>query len=245
MKEKPGVQILKIKLSSHSRGKNHREFQSFAFMDRHDLHSAGPCPGKIYLSKIHLVFLQAFDIADKIKQSSVTCLFVVHGPLHQHMQIRPSLASAGKSAHILFISCDLQNMEDELMYRRIGRHIPDLFQLFQKTADFLFQAFLFILFGKQYQLPVSGKGTEAFIEKPARTFAADQRHLLGGTAAERRMEHSRKRNILKRIVAYPEIIEQSHNLGGGEISCPGNRIGRNPLGFQDPAEGFRPAGGAP
>ena len=47
-----------------------RKFQSLTFVDRHDFHGTFPCTRKVHLAVIHLVFLQMFNIADKVKQAA-------------------------------------------------------------------------------------------------------------------------------------------------------------------------------
>ena len=233
MDQKPGVYILEIKLFSHSRSKHHRKFQSLAFMDRHDLYcsAAGVC--YIHFAKIHLIFLKALNISDKIKQSPVAGFFIIHCFFHQHPKVGSSLISAGKSSYIRFVACCFQNIQDQLMNRCISCHITNFLKLPVKFFQFVPEVSFFLLFTILCFPFLPGlffnKSAEAFVQKPFRTFQTDQRQILSCTAHQRRMQHTCKRNILQRVVTDSQIVQKSYYLLCRKISGSGCRIRRNPI----------------
>ena len=67
MNQKSGVQILHIELFSHTGKDYNRKLESLALVDRHDFHGTFSCARKIYFAIINFIFLQMFNISDKIK----------------------------------------------------------------------------------------------------------------------------------------------------------------------------------
>ena len=67
MDQQSGIQILEIKLFSHSCRKHHRKFQSLAFMNGHNFYRCTSCTCQIDLSVIHFISLKLFNITDKVK----------------------------------------------------------------------------------------------------------------------------------------------------------------------------------
>ena len=67
--------------------------------------------------------------------------------------------------------------------------------------------------------------------------------LLGSTSHQRRPQHTRQRNILKRIIADLQIIQNRNHLKCGKISRLWSGIHRNSVGRKHLCKGFWPAGG--
>ena len=134
MDQKTTVDILKIELFPHSGCKYDRKLQTLALVDRHNLHrtTSGIC--KIYFAKIHLILLELFDITDKVKQSTVTRLLIIHCFFHKHMNVCPTLHTSRHSFYIICISRLGKNVKNQFMYRCIRGQIPQLFQLSLKSA---------------------------------------------------------------------------------------------------------------
>ena len=233
MDQKPGVYILEIKLFSHSRSKHHRKFQSLAFMNRHDLYcsAAGVC--HIHFAKIHLIFLKALNISDKIKQSPVAGFFIIHCFFHQHTKVGSSLISAGKSSYIRFVACRFQNIQNQLVNRSIGCHMANFLKLtvkfFQPVSEHPFFLFFSVFSFPFFPGFFFNKSAETFIQKPFRTFQTDQRQILSCTAHQRRMQHTCKRNILQRVVTDSQIVQKSYYLLCRKIPRSGCGIRGNPI----------------
>ena len=124
MNQKFCIQVLEIELFSHSRKDHNRKFQSFTFVDCHDFHRTFPCTGKVHLAVIHLVFLQMFNIANKVKQAAIAGFLVIHGFFHQHGKIGASLCTIRQGLGIIAVSCSSQNFKNQFMNRSINCQIP-------------------------------------------------------------------------------------------------------------------------
>ena len=129
------VYILPVELLSHSCQKNNREFQSFALMDTHDPH------GVIFLShcgrlaEIGIIFLEIFNISDKMEQPLVAGLLIFRRFLHQHIQVRPPGLSCRHRRDIIIIAGFLIQPVNQLMDRQIGSKPTKLLQLFKKAIQ--------------------------------------------------------------------------------------------------------------
>ena len=235
MDQEPGIDVLKIELLAHSCCKHDRKFQSLAFVDRHDLHRATSRICQIDLAEIHLVFLKFLNIADKVKQSTVTCLLIIHRFFDQHMEVCASLCTARERLRISTITCLFEDVHDKLMDRCIRRHIPDHVKLFQKSAEFFSEPDLLFLFflASLIFLRISA---DAVVDHPFRTFTSNHCKLLCITSDDRGMQNTCQRDILKRIVADSQIIQKRHHFLRGKISRSGCRIDRDPSGAQNLAE---------
>ena len=121
MDQETTVDILKIELFPHSGRKYDRKLQSLALVDRHDLHRTTSGIRKIYFAQIYLILLELFDITDKVKQSTVTRLLIIHCFFHKHMKVCPALRTSRHSFYIIRIASLRQNTKDQFMHRCIRR----------------------------------------------------------------------------------------------------------------------------
>ena len=211
-------------------------------MNGHDLHSTFSCSGKIHLSVIHLILLQFLDIPYKIKQTTITCLLVFHGFFHQHVQVCTSLCAIWHSLCMVSISGTFQHFQDQLVDRRICSHIPESVHCVPKTGQFLSQSFFLLLKNPVFPI-ILHKCPHTFTDHSLRICDPKLCQLLCGASHNGRTKHTGQRNILKRIIQHPEIIQKCNNLCCGKISGSGRRIGRNPSCSQHFPKSLCPSGG--
>ena len=119
--------LLPVETFPHARGKYHREFQSFAVMDTHDLHGSTVRARQRRLAEIHLVFLHLLYIPDKMKQPVIADLLVILRFLKQHLHIGDPLLPARERPHLVHISGLFHDLPQEFMDGRARRPSPVLF----------------------------------------------------------------------------------------------------------------------
>ncbi len=83
-----------------SADKTDREFQTFAFVDRHDPHNIRILIKDIRLPEINLLLLYGFQIPDKVEQSVKTGILKCARLLEQQSDIGDSLVASRHGAHI-------------------------------------------------------------------------------------------------------------------------------------------------
>ena len=201
-------------------------------MNTHNPHRIRALALNIYLTEIHLILLKLLDIAYKMKQSPVTGGFEIHRFFDQHLQVRFSLFSARKRRRVSAVSGPFQDFRQQLVDRRI-RHFPTHFlQQEKKVPEFSAQRVILSVFRIL---------RTCLIDFLILSDAFDIRQFPCAASNHRRAEHCGKRDLLHRIVADLEIIQDCHNLPRGKIPGSGSTVSRNSRRLQHPLERLRPS----
>ena len=130
--------ILHIKSFSHSGHDHNREFQTFAFMNRHYPYRVCMLIFYTCFSVIYIVFLKLFNISYKMKQSFVACSFkrLCFFHQHQHIQICFPLCTSRHGCNIISISGCFQYLPEQFMHRCIRYNLSKVIHLIQTFLKF-------------------------------------------------------------------------------------------------------------
>ena len=109
VKDHVAVEILLIKLFSHTADKHYRKFQALALVDAHETNGIFLLTDNLRFTIIHIVFHQPVNVSDKMKQSVITGLFICHCFFHQHIQICPTLFARRQRCHVIAVASLIQN----------------------------------------------------------------------------------------------------------------------------------------
>ena len=236
MEDHRGIGIHQIHSAAQAADKDHGKFQTLAFMDGHDPHRVRQLPIEADFPEIYFVPLHLLHIADKLKQPVVTGGFEVRRFLHQHIQIGLPLFSSGHGCRRGAVAGILQNIQDHLVNRRVGKRFPELFQSFQEPVQLCPQPLLFSLPGIDGRRLINGKIRAAAFDGCQFPF----RHVPHG-----RVQGRREGNILSGIIADPQIIQHRGHFNGTEIPGFGRNAHGNSLLLQHSGKCLVPSGGLP
>ena len=187
-------------------------------MNTHDPHRIRALSLNIYLTEIHLIPLKLLDIADKVKQSPVTGRLEIHRFFDQHLQVRFSLFPARKRRRISAVSGPFQDFRQQFMDWRIWHFPPHFLQQGKKVPELSAQPLILSVFRVL---------RACLIDFLILSDAFDIRQFLCAASDHRRAKHCGKGDLLHRIVADLEIIQNRHNLPRGKISGSGSTVSRN------------------
>ena len=103
-------------------------------------------PGPGCLSEIRVVFLQFFDIADKVKQPLIACFLIIFRLLYQHGKVcLPSLPGRHGS-RIFVVSCPIKDTADQSGDRKIQGFSPKIRKQIHKGLQLPEDHLFFALF---------------------------------------------------------------------------------------------------
>ena len=251
------LRILHIKALSHSRGKYDWELQPLAFVDAHDAHSIRLFVHDPGFPVIHVIFPELSDISHKIKQSFIARPLKRRRLLHQHIHIRGPLRSGGHCRHRKPEARSLDDLREKFMDRGIGHLSPEMCHLVKKPLQLPAQCPVTPAVRLSAGLPGKrsacshalisavpaflGVSAHSLIERQVRVRGPDLRHFRRSQVPERGCEHSRKGQVLPRIVQDLQVIQEHAHLISLKISLPAHRIGRDPFLGEHGGKVFRPA----
>ncbi len=107
-------------------------------MNTHNPHDIGIFIENICLSVIHLILRQLLDVAQEMKDTVKARLLESGRLRHKHFHISPALLTAGLCDHKLEIPGGIDQCFQQLMNRRINRHLPVMIKGIQEIRNLLF-----------------------------------------------------------------------------------------------------------